>query len=168
MTKIDANPDVLKNVKPEALSDLAQTRADVIAWFFDEYLPRWVAAVSGQSGEGPEFILDYWGTPMHVTGLGQSFWCLTDENILTFLEMNHAPLKAAGYSHTAVPDKRVFVYSAVGAAIEVMWSRRRADETEIQRVAVHFEVARDAKGWRVVGMQALATDQPTLADVWPR
>lgn len=167
MSSVDANPDVLRNVKPEA-TDLEQTRAEVIAWFFQDYLPRWVAAGSGQSGEGPEFILEYWGTPMHVTGLGQSFWCLEDKDVLTFLEMNHAPLKAAGYSHTLVPDKRVFVYSAVGAAIEVIWSRRRVDESEIQRVAVHFEIARGSKGWRVVGVQALAMDKPMLADVWPR
>jgi hypothetical protein len=37
----------------------AQTRAEVTAWFFEGYLPRWVSAGSGATGEGPEFILDY-------------------------------------------------------------------------------------------------------------
>lgn len=152
----------------DTLSSFADTRAEVTAWFFDNYLPRWVAAGTGASGEGPEFILEYWGVPMHVTGLDQTFWCLDDKAVLAFLEMNHGPLKAAGYTHTVVPDRRVFVYSRVGAAIEVIWSRRRADESEIQRVAVHFEVAKGPQGWRVVGVQALAMDHPTLADVWPR
>lgn len=142
------------------------TRAEVTAWFFEDYLPRWVAAAQG--AEGPEFIHQYWGTPMHVTGLEQSFWCLDDEAVLGFLELNYAPLRESGYSHTVVPDRRVFVYSSVGAAIEVIWSRRSADDVEIQRWATHFEVAKSEDGWRVVGIQATATDKDDLDEVWPR
>ncbi|MFE9320669.1 hypothetical protein ACIHDR_12515 [Nocardia sp. NPDC052278] len=141
-------------------------RAEVTAWFFEDYLPRWVAAAQG--AEAPEFIHQYWGTPMHVTGLEQSFWCLDDASVLGFLDFNWAPLRAAGYSHTVVPDRRVFVYSSVGAAIEVIWSRRSADEVEIQRWATHFEVAKSEHGWRVVGIQATATDKNSLDEVWPR
>jgi len=147
---------------------IAATRAEVTAWFFDDYLPRWVAVASGTSSEGPEFIHEYWGTPMHVTGLEQSFWCLDDASVAAFLEFNYAALREAGYTHTVVPDRRVFVYSVVGAAIEVIWSRRSADETEIQRWATHFEVAKSEDGWRVVGIQATATDASSLDDVWPR
>lgn len=143
------------------------TRAEVTEWFFQDYLQRWVAVAAGTSGEGPEFILDYWDTPLHVTALGQSFWCLDDAGVLAFLEMNQAPLREAGYSHTAVPDRRVFVYNAVGAAIEVIWSRRRADESEIERWAVQFSVAKSEKGWRVVGIHSAATDKDRLADIWP-
>ena len=156
------------SVTIESLGRFANTRAEVTAWFFDDYLPRWVAAGSGASGEGPEFILDYWGSPLHVTALDQTFCFLDDAGVLEFLEMNHAPLRAAGYTHTVVPDQRVFVYSQVGAAIEVIWSRRRADESEIQRWATHFEIAKGPKGWRVVSVQALAMDKATLAEVWPR
>lgn len=145
----------------------AATRAEVTEWFFHDYLPRWVAVAAGTSDEGPEFILDYWGTPLHVTALGQSFWCLDDASVLAFLEMNQAPLREAGYSHTVVPDRRVFVYNNVGAAIEVIWSRRRADESEIQRWAVQFSVAKSDKGWRVVGIHSAATDKDRIADIWP-
>ena len=146
----------------------AQTRAEVTAWFFEGYLPRWVSAGSGATGEGPEFILDYWGVPMHVTGLDKSMWVLDAKGVLSFLEMNHAPLRAAGYTHTVVPDRRVFVYNIVGAAIEVILSRRRADESEIQCWAVHFEVAKSDQGWRVVGIQSAAMDTDTLSEIWPR
>ena len=64
----------------------AATRAEVTAWFFEDYLPRWVAVAAGTSAEGPEFILNYWDTPMHVTGLDQSFWCLDDRSVLDFLD----------------------------------------------------------------------------------
>lgn len=150
------------------LEALATTRDEVSAWFFQDYLPRWVAAGSETSGEGPEFILQYWDTPMHVTGLDQAFWCLDEAGVLAFLDLNYSPLREAGYSHTAVPDRRVFAYSRVGAAIEVIWSRRRADESEIQRFATHFELAKSAKGWRVVGVQATATTEDSLDAIWPR
>lgn len=156
----------------KAPNTFAETRGEVTAWFFEDYLPRWVAAGSGASGEGPDFILEYWDVPMHVAALGKNFWCLESKDVLAFLEMNQGPLKAAGYTHTVVPDRRVFVYSSAGAAIEVIWSRRRADESEIQRLAVHFEIAKGPKGWRMVGIQALTLDidmnPPCLADVWPR
>ena len=32
--------------------ELEATRSEVHAWFFEDYLPRWVAASSGKSGEG--------------------------------------------------------------------------------------------------------------------
>jgi hypothetical protein len=68
--------------------DLSSTRKEVIAWFFDDYLKRWVAASSGASGEGPEFILDYWGVPMSVTAVGEAFWLLDAEGVLGFLARN--------------------------------------------------------------------------------
>jgi flavin reductase (DIM6/NTAB) family NADH-FMN oxidoreductase RutF len=39
-----------------------------------------------------------------------------------------------------VPDRKVTVYNINGAAIDVIWSRRRADETEIERVVIYFEL----------------------------
>ena len=77
----------------------AATRAEVTAWFFEDYLPRWVAAGAGTSAEGPEFILNYWSTPMHVTGLDQSFWCLDDASLLGLLELNYAPCASRGTAH---------------------------------------------------------------------
>lgn len=146
---------------------VADARGEVADWFFDDYLPRWVAAVGASSAER-EFILSYWDTPLHVTGQGQAFWCLDDTSVIAFLELSQAPLRGAGYSHTAVIDSRVVTYSSVGAAVEVIFSRRGADETEIQRQALHFEVAKSVQGWRVVGIQSVATSMNDLDHVWPR
>lgn len=68
-----------------------QTRAEVTAWFFEDYLPRWVSASSGATDESPEFILDYWGVPMHVSLPDKSTWFLDAKGVLSFLEMNRAP-----------------------------------------------------------------------------
>jgi hypothetical protein len=155
---------------PATLSDdpVAEARREVTRWFFEDYLPRWVAVAAGTSPVGLEFILGYWDTPLHVTGQGQAFWCLDDASVVDFLNLSQAPLRESGYSHTTVLDRRVLAYNGVGAAIEVIFSRRRADETEVQRQAVHFEVAKSTQGWRVVGIQSVATTMSALDDVWPR
>jgi len=60
----------------------------------------------------------------------------------------------------------VRVYHRNGAAIEVIWSRRRADGTEIERLAVHFEVIRTSDGWRIAGIQRRPTHADALSDAW--
>jgi len=151
-----------------APAPLAAAHAEVVAWFFDDYLERWVAASSGASGDGPEFILNYWGVPMSVTTPREAVWLLDPEAVIGFLTRNQEPLRAEGYTHTVTPDHRVMVYSPIGAAVEVILSRRRGDESEIQRLAVHFEVVRGAEGWRVVGLQSVAALSNSLAEIWPR
>jgi hypothetical protein len=155
---------------PAAMSDdpVTAARREVTSWFFEDYLPKWVAVAAGTSPAGLEFILGYWDTPLHLTGQDQAFWCLDDASVVHLLDLSQTPLRESGYSHTTVLDRRVFAYNSVGAAIEVIFSRRRADETEVQRGAVHFEVAKSTRGWRVVGIQSAATSVDNLDDVWPR
>jgi len=77
-------------------------------------------------------------------------------------------LQGEDYAYTAVPDQKVTVYHDNGGAVEVIWSRRRSNGTEIERLAAHFEVARGAGGWRIVGIQATPTTSDSLKDVWPQ
>ena len=58
-------------------------------------------------------------------------------------------------------------YSSHSAGIEVIWSRRSADDTEIERLGVHFEVRRDDSGtWRIIAAAAHPTDADRVADVF--
>ena len=141
--------------------DRAAIEEEVRHWFFDVYFNHWVEVGAGVRQEGPEFVLQYWGTPMYATASEPeiSMWMRTDEEIVGFLTMQHEILKANGYDHTEVPDKKIFVYNKNGAAIEVIWSRQAADNAEIQRMVVHFEVARIDGVWKVVGVQSRATDR---------
>jgi hypothetical protein len=66
-----------------------------------------------------------------------------------------------------VPDHSVSVYHDNGAAIEVIWSRCRADSTEIERLAAHFELGRNEEGWRIVGIQTSSTTADLLGEAWP-
>ena len=64
-----------------------------------------------------------------------------------------------------VPDRKVTVYHDAGAAIEVICSRCRADDSEIERLAVHFEVARDRRAG-VAGTQEAPTRADALSAAW--
>jgi hypothetical protein len=143
-------------------------REEVSRWFFDAYLPAWVGVASGTIDEGPEFILDYWGVPMHYCTPDASLWLLDSDAVVGLLEGRHHELRAQNYSHTAVSDQKVTVYHQTGAAIEVIWSRRRFNGTEIERLAVHFEVALGSTGWRVVGIQAAPTFADDLTAAWAK
>ncbi|MEV6609009.1 hypothetical protein [Kutzneria sp. NPDC051319] len=141
--------------------------SDVTAWFFDDYLPTWVGVGNGTIHRGPEFILDYWGHPLFVANPDAAAgWALDGPAVVEFLGGMQARLRADGYTHTEVLDRSVHVYHDNGAAIEVIWSRRRADESEIERMAVHFEAIRTIEGWRIAGIQYLFTTAETLAESW--
>jgi hypothetical protein len=60
----------------------------------------------------------------------------------------------------------VTVYHDAGAAIEVIWSRCRDDDSEIEWLAVHFEVTRGSAGWRLVGIQVAPTRADALSAAW--
>jgi hypothetical protein len=132
-------------VTSTASSDLDDVLEQVTSWFCDDYVPRWVSVGNGTSEDGPEFILRFWGCPLHVS----------------------TPLRDAGYTHTVIPDSRVTVFHANGAAIDAIWSRRATGDNEIQRVAVHFELARSEDSWRIVGIQTSDTTMYSLDRLWP-
>ncbi len=147
-------------------NSLTKTANEAAKWFFEYYLQTWVAAGAANGTDGEDFILRYWGVPLYTDGLGQNQWVMNAKGVLDFLMKNHGPLKAQGYTHTAVPDRRVTAYSENSAGIEVIWSRRRADESEIQRLAVHFGTAKTPAGWRVITIDATPTTEDKLDAVW--
>jgi uncharacterized NTF2-like protein DUF6841 len=141
---------------------------EVTRWFFDDYLAIWVGVGSGAIARGSEFILDYWGVPLHYCSPDGGDWLLDGDSVVGLLAHTHSRLRAQGYSYTAVPDRKVTIYHRSGAAIDVIWSRCRADDNEIERFAVHFEVARGSAGWRVVGIQEAPTRADSLKPAWGR
>ena len=139
---------------------------DVSNWFFNDYLPTWVGVGAGTIARGPEFILDYWSVPLHVSSGTHAEWLPDAAAVIGLLQSMQQRLKRHGYSHTDVPDQQVRVYSDIGAAIEVIWSRCAADNHEIERLAAHFEIARGQRGWRIVGIQMTPTTASSLTDAW--
>ena len=140
--------------------------AEVAEWFFGDYLPTWVGVGKGAIDRGPGFILDYWGVPLYYYDPDGGQWALDGEAVAKLLNTTHTRLKADGYAYTDVVDRSVRVYHRNGVAIEVIWSRRRVDDTEIERLAVHFEVIRTQNGWRVAGIQRRPTHADVLSHAW--
>jgi glyoxylase-like metal-dependent hydrolase (beta-lactamase superfamily II) len=139
---------------------------EVAHWFFDDYLTTWIGVGAGTIKRGPEFILDYWSAPLSWSDDEGSRWIQDPTDVVAVLQQLQSRLRNAGYAHTAVPDQKVIAYHHNGAAIEVIWSRQRADGTEIERIAAHFEVARGPRGWRILGIQARPTTSDSLNNVW--
>jgi hypothetical protein len=151
----------MKRGKTVSDNETEAATAEVAEWFFDDYLPTWVSVGNEAIDMGPEFILNYWGVPLYKYHPDGGQWALDADSVVGLLNTTHTRLRTNGYAYTDVVDRAVRAYHRNGAAIEVIWSRRRADDTEIERLAVHFEVIRTESGWRVAGIQL----QPTCADV---
>jgi hypothetical protein len=109
----------------------SSVRDEVTRWFFDDYPSTGVEVGSGAIARGSEFILDYWGAPPHPCAPDGGEWLLDGAAVVGLLERNYSRLRAQGYAHTVVPNRQVTVYHAAGAAIDVIWSRCRADDSEI-------------------------------------
>lgn len=144
----------------------SSVRDEVAHWFLDDYLPTWVGVGAGTIERGPDFILDYWSTPLHWSDDQGSRWFMDAPAVMALLLQLQNRLRSQDYAYTALPDRAVTVYHPNGAAVDVIWSRRRSNGTEIERLAAHFEVARGPVGWRVIGIQAIPTTSESLKDVW--
>jgi hypothetical protein len=146
--------------------ELDETYTEITDWFFETYLPRWVTAV--ETSHDASFIGDYWAAPLWVgDDSGPVTLAPTAEDVTAWFKVTFDRLRTAGYTHTAVLDRRVVVFNKDGGAIDVIWSRRRADDAEIERLAVHFVIARGGDGLRIVTIEATLTDSDTLDEVWP-
>jgi hypothetical protein len=142
----------------------ADTAKEVEDWFFRDYLSTWIAA--GADGASPDFISTYWGHPLHVCTDGFKGYKAGADDVVGFLDQMHSRLRSQGYSTTRVLDRRIRIYNERGASIEVIWSRQRADASEIERIAVHFEVSKLQDVWRVASIQSTHTQATTLDEAW--
>ena len=73
-----------------ASSSLDDVLDEVTCWFCDDYVPRWVSVANGTSDEGPEFILQFWGCPLHVATPQITMWVTEPQGVLDLLEMNQS------------------------------------------------------------------------------
>ncbi|MFC9091085.1 hypothetical protein ACGFYM_17900 [Streptomyces sp. NPDC048231] len=152
--------------------NMARAAMEARDWFFNQYSTAWTAVAADPSAS-PRSVLNYWVPPLSVCvddpdpTRAMHGWCADPDSVLGYLAAQQEPLRAAGYTHTDVPDSRVTAYSSHSAGIDVIWSRRTADNTEIERLGVHFEVRRDDSGaWRIIAIAAHPTDANRIADTF--
>ncbi|CAG2155147.1 2-succinyl-6-hydroxy-2, 4-cyclohexadiene-1-carboxylate synthase [Cupriavidus yeoncheonensis] len=146
-------------------SNLDRTAEEFEEWFFESYVDTWIAVCSGAAE--PESMLQYWGAPLHAAAMVRTQWLMSESDVLAQIRATQAPLKASGYRTTKILDRRVTIYNQSAACVDALWSRKGAQDQELQRVATHFEVHRTDNGWRVVAMANTLTDAEQLAQVWP-
>ena len=128
------------------------------------YLPTWVNL--GAKGGDEEVILEFWGFPLHAASVNMTRCLMTGDEVIGLLRANQVPLQASHYTHTRVLDRRVVGFNWNAGAIDVIWSRRRADESEIERRRALDEIHRTSAGWRVVAIASALTNQTSLAEIW--
>ena len=142
---------------------------EINEWFFEHYLPKW-QSIGNSESQNPKEILDYWNVPMHSASMYRNMhmneWLKTEEAVLGHLAAVHKPLQSSGYTHTNVVDSHTVSYHNNAASVDVIWSRCRRDNTEIERVAVHFEINRTDSGWRVISLASAPTAKSSLKETW--
>ena len=124
---------------PEPTAATSSVRDEVTHWFFDDYLTTWI-------GVGAGTIAARARVHPRLLGCATALERRPGQPVVpgragrggAACEQLQTRLRDDGYAHTAVPDHRVTVYHDNGAAIEVIWSRRRADGTEIERAGRAF------------------------------
>ena len=101
---------------------------------------------------------------MHAASMHMNEWLPTEKAVLGLLSANHKPLQSSG-THTNVIDRRTVVNNNA-ASVDAISSRCRHDQTEIQRVAAHFETNRTNNGWRVIDLASAPTTKSSLEEAW--
>ncbi|KIA66062.1 hypothetical protein [Nocardia vulneris] len=148
-----------------------------IALFYAAYSAEYVAAMTGRP-EGDEFFYrKYYSVPMYIGEAdpadageprpGRSRWLLTDSAIREFLVANETELAARGYHHAKILDRVVRVLNSTRVNLEIVVSRLRADDVEIERWAVGYGIAKLAEGWRIIDLYTAVTTADTVAEAWP-
>ncbi|MGN6407285.1 MAG: DUF6841 family protein [Curtobacterium sp.] len=135
---------------------ITETTTELTEWFFDDYLPAWTAAALRND---PGFIDEYWASPLWVgDDRGPATLMPDDDAVRRWVSGTFARLRNEDYVRTEVLDQRVVASTGHGGTVDVLWARVRPDDSEIERLAVHFTVVRTGEGLRAVAIQAHAVD----------
>jgi hypothetical protein len=122
----------------------------VRAWF-DEYLETIAARGRGESDD-LRALLRYYGVPLLVA-TDEAASSLTEEDqVIDFARRQVDGMRGAGYDHSATITSKVTTLNATTALYSAEFARRRADGSEIGRLAVTYLVAEGSAGLRISAM----------------
>jgi hypothetical protein len=145
------------------MTSLLPVQHEVDQWFSD-YFKAFIDIGAGRID--PAQILLYWGVPLHTSGPKHARWLNSPDEVVGVLNEMQGALRKIGYTHTEALDKTITVYSENAARVETIMSRRRADDTEVDRAAVSFELRRTDDKWAVISTTARPTDASLLREIW--
>ncbi len=81
MSRFTERGSVGDRVRVDGVCD-DMVRVEVRHWFFDEFVPTWVRVGSSAIARGPEFILDYWDAPLHISTPTSQEWLRDNDAII--------------------------------------------------------------------------------------
>ncbi|WP_280445632.1 hypothetical protein [Nocardia brasiliensis] len=148
-----------------------------IGTFYADYAAAYVAAMTDNPDGNEYFYREYYSVPIYIgeaepadsggSGSGRSRWLLTDSDIREFLLANEKDLADRGYHHAKILDRVVRVLNSTRVNLEIVVSRLREDEVEIERWAVGYGIAKLTGGWRIIDLYTTVTAAETVVDAWP-
>lgn len=142
---------------------LSPSLIDEIDSWFTAYFEAFIDIGNGK--RDPDTILLYWDVPLHTTSPVQTKWLRSPDEVVSVLTDMQSALKRIGYTHTVALDKTIEVYTENASRIETIMSRRRGDDTEVDRAAVSFELRRSGYGWIIISTVLRPTGATRLSEV---
>jgi uncharacterized NTF2-like protein DUF6841 len=120
---------------------------DVGAWF-DDYLSAFAALGRGDLDD-PRLLLDYYAVPLLLTTDDAALALTTEDDVVDAVRRQIAGLRDAGYDRSETITSELSVLNASTALYAAEFSRRRADGSEIGRLAATYLITVGTRGRRI-------------------
>jgi NTF2-like protein (DUF6841) len=121
----------------------------------DDDLKRWfrhyleVFESVGRGQQEPGALLDHYGVPLLIT-VGATLLIQTSaDEVVGVMRRQVEEMRSAGYHSTTLLDEEVTVLNAASALYRGTFSRRRADDSEVNAITVTYFVTDSAAGRRI-------------------
>jgi hypothetical protein len=121
--------------------------ADAGAWL-DDYLSAF-AALGRDELDDPRLLLDYYAVPLLVTTDDAALALTSEDDVLDAVRRQIAGLRDAGYDRSETIRSELCVLNARTALYAAEFSRRRADGSEIGRLAATYLITFGTRGRRI-------------------
>ena len=121
--------------------------ADAGAWL-DDYLSAFAALGRGELDD-PRLLLDYYAVPLLLTTDDAALALTTEDDVVDAVRRQIAGLRDAGYDRSQTIRSELSVLNARAALYAAEFSWRRADGSEIGRLAATYLITVGTRGRRI-------------------
>jgi len=121
--------------------------ADSGAWF-DDYLNAFATLGRGELDD-PRLLLDYYAVPLLLTTDDAVLTLTTEDAVVTAVRQQISGLRDAEYDRSETITSELSALNARTALYAAEFSRRRADGSEIERLAATYLITVGTAGRRI-------------------
>ncbi|RDI63330.1 DUF6841 family protein [Nocardia pseudobrasiliensis] len=141
-------------------------RREIDIWY-SRYAREFIEFTAGRAGND-HFHRNYYSIPLYICeDGGRNQWLLTDAEVRESLLAGQRDLGARGYHHATILDRVIRVLHPTRVTMEIIVSRQRENDVEIERWAVGYDIAKLDPGWRIIDIYTKPTTADTVSDAWP-